>query len=165
MTGGQRISANGLVVGLTICLIVFTLMAVFASLNDINLFLNDVSASGKIVSCPIEHSNRGGSFCEAAISFETRSGQYVTFYEATGGSAVGTEVNVRYRLDDPYDAHIDQLSGDLVLAGISLGLLALDLGAFWLWQRHKDREYVLMHKGYTKTKKRRNVKRYRRKLL
>lgn len=165
MTGSQRISANGLVVGLTVCLVVLTLVVVFTSLNDINLFLNDVSASGKIVSCQIEHSNRGGNFCEAAISFETRSGQHIIFHEATGDSTVGTVVNVRYRLDDPYDAHIDRLSGDLVLAGILVGLLALDLGAFWLWQRRKAREYVLLHKGYTKAKKRRNVKKYRRKLL
>lgn len=159
-----RISSSGLFIGLTFFLFILALVLVLMSLNDINLFLTDVPASGKIASCQIEH-DRGGSFCEATISFETRSGQQIIFDSAAGDSTVGTAVRVRYRLDDPYDAHIDRLTDDLPLAGIFLGLLAVDLGVFWLWQRRKAREYALKHKGYAQAKKRRNVKKYRRKLL
>lgn len=144
---------------IAVFILIFFVIGFFSVWRDVKFLIADsASTNGKVISCQIERDPKGRTYCEATISFDTQSGQYITFKAPAGNSNEGDMIAVLYHPNHPEDARIDTVQGDLAWAGINLGLLLMDLCLFWYLRRRSIREYILRHKGIaikTKQKKRR----------
>ncbi len=120
-----------------------TLIAVYALIS----LSGTVAVQGTILSCTY------GRSCQPTVSFQTLSGQQITFHSSTTESsafAPGKSVTVRYHPTDPQDAQVDPwfVYGPLssVFAGIGLVLLVVGLLLFLLARNHPSA--ALIHHYY-----------------
>jgi hypothetical protein len=152
----RRVTKEGFFIGITVFIIIILMVGIFETLNDILFLPGALSTNGIIISCQVEHQLKGGDYCGATISFETRSSEHVTFYDAAGDSKEGDTVMVKYHPNDPQGARIDTLSYYLTLDGIGFGLFLVDLCIFLAWKRYRAREYAQKYKGQASSKKRKS---------
>lgn len=102
-----------------------------------------VSAQGTILSCTYP-----GRSCQPTVSFQTLSGQQITFRSSTESTAFapGKYVTVRYHPTDPQDAQVDPwiviglLSASF--AGISLVMLVVGLLLFLIARNHPSAHLI-----------------------
>ncbi len=86
-----------------------------------------VSATGTIIAC--DFGPKGS--CDPTIRFTTQAGQQITFQASEGSSSYreGGTVPVKYHLNDPQNARIDDET-PILLVVIGMGALSMLIGLF-----------------------------------
>lgn len=101
------------------------------------------STQGTILSCSYPQGS-----CQPTVSFQTQSGQRITFHSSTASStwAPGDSVSVRYHPNNPQEADVDPLLlfGLLssIFAGLGLLLAVVGLCLFRFSKNHPSAELI-----------------------
>lgn len=121
--------------------VVFAIVGGIFTWNTLRFLPGTVSTQGTIVSCVESNDAEGSNGCQPIVSFQTSSGQHMTFQSSVNSTAFaqGDAVAVRYHPNDPGNARIDSWWVTWLLPSIftGIGLLLLLIGLAALLQRRR----------------------------
>lgn len=114
--------------------VVFGCIGLAVQWNTVMFFPGSISTTGTVIRCDMRTMiNQGHSVTESVpvVSFQTQTGQHLTFEAAGGGSSCfeGDTVTVRYHPNDPQNARLNS-NAWLVFVGIGSASVLLSLVYF-----------------------------------